>query len=105
MTMYRDAPWSPDPGYAMNLYFESSSFINYSNYKNVEVDKLLKAAASEGDASSRFELLDKAQELVLADSPWVMIGNPDFSLIRRSDLGGFVYRTHNHLRAQDFSWS
>jgi len=89
----------------MNLYFESSSFINYSNYKNVEVDKLLKAAASEGDASSRFELLDQAQKLVLADSPWVMIGNPDFSLIRRSELGGFVYRTHNHLRAQDFSWS
>ena len=105
MTMFRDAPWSPDPGYAMNLYFQSESFINYANYKNDAVDKLLKAAASEGDASSRFDLLDQAQKIVLAEQPWVMIGNPDYSLVRRSDLGGWVYRTHNHTRAQDFSWS
>jgi hypothetical protein len=49
--------------------------------------------------------LDQAQKIVLAEQPWVMIGNPDYSLVRRSDLGGWVYRTHNHTRAQDFSWS
>ena len=105
MTMFRDAPWSPDPGYAMNLYFLSTSFINYSNYSNPEVDKLLTAAANEGDAGSRFEMLDKAQKIVLEDQPWVMIANPNYSLVRRSDLTGWVYRTHNHTRAQDFSWT
>jgi peptide/nickel transport system substrate-binding protein len=105
MTMFRDAPWSPDPGYAMNLYFLSTSFINYSNYSNPEVDKLLLAAANEGDAGNRFELLDKAQKIVLDDQPWVMIANPNYSLVRRSNLNGWVYRTHNHTRAQDFAWT
>ena len=105
MTMFRDAPWSPDPGYAMNLYFLSTSFINYSNYSNPEVDKLLLAAANEGDAGNRFELLDKAQKIVLDDQPWVMIANPNYNLVRRSNLKGWVYRTHNHTRAQDFAWT
>ncbi|MCY4406998.1 MAG: ABC transporter substrate-binding protein, partial [Rhodospirillaceae bacterium] len=34
MIFYYDSPWCPDPGYSMNLYFHSKSFINYSNYEN-----------------------------------------------------------------------
>ena len=105
MTIYRDAPWCPDPGYAMNLYFLSSSFVNYASYSNAEVDKLLTAAANEGDSKARFAMLDKAQGIVLDDSPWVQICNPSFTMVRNSALKGWVYRTHNHTRAQDFSWS
>ena len=34
MIFYVDSPWCPDIGYSMTLYFNSASFINYSNYKN-----------------------------------------------------------------------
>jgi peptide/nickel transport system substrate-binding protein len=33
MIFYADSPWCPDLGYSMTLYFNSASFINYSNYK------------------------------------------------------------------------
>src|SRR5258708_39000655 len=45
MTFYVDSPWCPDVGYSMALYFSSDSFVNYSNYKNEEVDKLIKDTA------------------------------------------------------------
>ena len=41
MIFYVDSPWCPDLGYSMTLYFNSKSYVNYSNYKNAEVDKLL----------------------------------------------------------------
>ncbi len=105
MTFYRDAPWSPDPGYALNLYYLSSSFVNYSNYNNPEVDKILTAAASEGNAAARFEMLDKCQSIILDDAPVVLISNPDFSLVRNKDLKGYTYRTYNHTCAGDFYWA
>ena len=37
MIFYVDSPWCPDIGYSMTLYFNSASFINYSNYKNDRV--------------------------------------------------------------------
>ena len=51
-----------------------------------------------------YEVLDEAQRIILNESPWVQICNPDFSLVRNSDLKGWVYRTFNHTKAQDFYW-
>ena len=49
MIFYVDSPWCPDPGYSMTLYFNSKSFVNYSNYDNAEVDKLIEDTARTDD--------------------------------------------------------
>ena len=102
MIFYFDSPWCPDPGYSMNLYFHSKSFINYSNYENLRVDELIDAAAKTGDMDARLEMMDEVQKHVMYEAPWVFVAKTNFSMARRSDLQGWTYYTSNNMRFQDF---
>ena len=53
MIFYVDSPWCPDPGYSLTLYFDSKSYVNYSNYANADVDKLLAETAATADENVR----------------------------------------------------
>lgn len=103
MIFYVDSPWCPDIGYSMTLYFNSSSFVNYSNYKNDEVDRLLKDTARTNDQSARLEMMTKAQDIVMSEAPWVFVAFPGYHFAHRSNLKGFTYYTSNNIRFQDFS--
>ena len=61
MIFYVDSPWCPDPGYSLTLYFDSKCYVNYSNYENAEVDKLIAALAGTADEKVRLEAAKKAQ--------------------------------------------
>ncbi len=69
MIFYYDSPWCPDPGYSMNLYFHSKSFVNYSNYNNPKVDQLIDDAARTADTDARLQMMDEAQKIVMAEAP------------------------------------
>ena len=69
MTFNLDAPWTPDPGFSLNLYFKSTSFVDFSNYSNPEVDKLIDASLSTLDQAERMVAVTKAQELLMTDAP------------------------------------
>jgi peptide/nickel transport system substrate-binding protein len=103
MIFYVDSPWCPDVGYSMTLYFNSASFINYSNYKNDDVDALIRDTARTNDQAKRIELMTKAQEIVMSEAPWVFIAYPGYHFARRANLKGFTYYTSNNIRFQDFS--
>jgi peptide/nickel transport system substrate-binding protein len=100
---YVDSPWCPDVGYSMTLYFNSKSFINYSNYKNDDVDALIRDTARTNDQAKRLEMMTKAQGTVMAEAPWVFIAFPGYHFARRANLKGFTYYTSNNIRFQDFS--
>jgi len=102
MIFYVDAPWCPDPGYSMGLYFHSKSYVDYSNYVNAEVDKLIDATAKTADMGARIEMMDKAQKIIMSEAPWTFIAYPNYSMARKSDLKGWTYYTANNLRFQDF---
>ncbi|SFR12266.1 ABC transporter substrate-binding protein [Poseidonocella sedimentorum] len=104
MIFFSDTPWCPDPGYAMQLYFDSETFSNYSNYANPRVDELLGQAALSADNAERFAMMAEAQELIGAEAPWIFIAYPGYTLARRESLKGFTYYTSNNLRFQDFSY-
>lgn len=103
MIFYQDNPWTPDPGYAMNLYFASKSFVNYSNFKSEEADKLLSDIARTADEKARAEMSSRVQEIVMAEAPWVFVAYPNYHWARRSDIKGFTYYTSNNIRFQDLS--
>jgi peptide/nickel transport system substrate-binding protein len=103
MIFYVDSPWCPDVGYSMTLYFNSKSFIDYSNYSNPDVDKLLADTARTNDQAARVEMMTKAQEIVMSQAPWVFIAYPGYHFAHRSNLKGFTYYTSNNIRFQDFS--
>jgi peptide/nickel transport system substrate-binding protein len=100
---YVDSPWCPDVGYSMTLYFNSTSFINYSNYKSDPVDALIRDTARTNDQAKRLELMTKAQDTVMSEAPWVFIAYPGYHFARRANLKGFTYYTANNMRFQDFS--
>jgi peptide/nickel transport system substrate-binding protein len=103
MIFYQDNPWTPDPGYAMILYFDSASFVNYSNYKNSEVDKLLHDIARSSDEAERVKMSQRVQEIVMDEAPWVFVAYPNYHWARKPDVKGFTYYTSNNIRFQDLS--
>jgi peptide/nickel transport system substrate-binding protein len=103
MIFYVDSPWCPDPGYSLTLYFDSKSYVNYSNYVNEEVDKLLAAAAATADENVRLDVTKKAQAIIMDEAPWTFVAYPNYTMARKADLKGWTYYTSNNIRFQDFS--
>jgi peptide/nickel transport system substrate-binding protein len=102
LIFYLDSPWVPDPGYSTQLYFNSKSYVDYSNYSNSEVDELIKSGLQTLDPAAREQNYTRVQEIVMTEAPWVFIAWPRYVLARRSNLKGFTYYTSNNLRFQDF---
>ena len=102
MIFYLDSPWVPDPGYSNQLYFNSKSYVDYSNYVNPEVDQLIKSGLETLDPQVRLDTYTKVQQLVMSEAPWGFIAWPRYVLARRANLKGFTYYTSNNLRFQDF---
>ena len=65
----------PDPEDFLDLLFHSSSALNHTRYSNPEVDRLLEEARVELDAAGRLQTYRQAEELIVADAPWVPIAH------------------------------
>ncbi|MGI3900785.1 MAG: ABC transporter substrate-binding protein [Janthinobacterium lividum] len=100
---YLDSPWTPDPGYAMYLYFNQKSYVNYSNYKNDTVDRLITEGLETLDDQVRTEKYNEVQKILMEEAPWGFLAYPKYTMARKSNLKGFTYYTSNNLRFQDFS--
>lgn len=103
MIFYVDSPWCPDPGYSLTLYFDSKSYVNYSNYANAEVDKLLAEMAATADENVRLAKAKDAQKIIMDEAPWTFVTYPNYTMARKADLKGWTYYTSNNIRFQDFS--
>ena len=101
MTFYVDSPWVPDPGYSTQLYFQSQSYVDYSNYHNPTVDSLIHKGLQTTDAPLRKNIYTRVQQIIMNEAPWVFIAYPNFTLAHRSNVKGWTYYTSNNLRFQD----
>ena len=86
----------------MTLYFDSESYVNYSNYKNEDVDKLLASAAATADEAARIDFCEQAQAIIMDEAPWTFIAYPNYTMARKADLKGWTYYTSNNIRFQNF---
>jgi len=65
----------PDPQDFLSLMFTTKGEENHSNYSNSEVDALCKKADSMvTDQPGRLRLYAKAEDLILQDAPWRVLG-------------------------------
>lgn len=89
--------WSPDygdPYMFMNYWFDSDNWGlagNRSFYKNDEVDKLVREAASISDQEKREDLYNEAQAIIVEDAVYVYLAQKDFVMPMRDNINGFVY--------------
>ncbi|MBI2832007.1 MAG: peptide ABC transporter substrate-binding protein [Chloroflexi bacterium] len=61
----------PDPQNFLDLLFHSKSLNNEIRYSNPEVDRLLETARTEPDEKTRAGLYQKAEEIIVNDTPWI----------------------------------
>ena len=89
--------WSPDyadPQFFMSYWFDSGYFGlagNRAFYKNPSVDALLRKAEMLTDQQERIQLYKQAQEMVLADAPYIFLFQTNVLTPMRSNVKGFVY--------------
>ncbi|MFN0096961.1 MAG: ABC transporter substrate-binding protein [Dehalococcoidia bacterium] len=63
--------WSadyPDPENFLGKLFASDSPLNYTKYKNAQVDQLLAQARAERDQTKRFALYNQAEQIIVDDA-------------------------------------
>ena len=102
MIFYNDAAWTADPGYALQLYFYSTTRNNYGNWVSQEFDELIDRGRTVIDPPEREKIYSRAQEIVMDECPWLFIAYTNFTLAERVDIRGWTYYTSNNLRFQDF---
>ena len=78
---------------------------NDAFYDNPKVDALLREAAPVADLNKRYELYRKAEELVVADAPWVFLFNPVSYTIRQPWVGGYRLNPLRPARLESISIS
>ena len=61
----------PDPENFLDILFHSESSNNHTNYDSPEVDALLEQARTETDETLRFQLYNRAEQMIIDDAPWV----------------------------------
>ena len=66
----------PDPENFLDVNFHSRKSTNHNNYSNPEVDNLLELARVEADVSMRLDLYNKAEKIIVNESPWIPLWFP-----------------------------
>jgi peptide/nickel transport system substrate-binding protein len=89
--------WSPDfadPYMFMNFWFDSDLWGlpgNRSFYKNEAVDALVREAATRSDVQVRTDLYHEAQDLIMADAPYIFLYQVQTIVPMRDAVHGYVY--------------
>lgn len=77
--MWVDAPFHPEPSFALSLWYQSDSCCNWQNYSNPEVDSMLEKCGNVVNVQERIDCHEPIQELISEDAPQVWVVQPDFS--------------------------
>lgn len=103
MFFIRDMAIVPDAAYVTNLFINSQSMVNFSHYKNAEVDALINKALTSTDQAAREADMKTVQKIVVSEAPWVFLFNPGYQLAVGAKVNGFSWYTPNSNAWYDFS--
>jgi ABC-type transport system substrate-binding protein len=81
----------PDPEDFLDILFHSQSGLNHMHYSNPEVDRLLEKARVETDTARRMQLYTTAEEMIVADAPWVPLWHSVDYVLTKPYVKGAVY--------------
>ncbi|MCX5569892.1 ABC transporter substrate-binding protein [Kaistia nematophila] len=102
MYFLRDMAIVPDAAYVTNLWLNSASMVDFSRFKNEEVDKLIDKNLTATDEAARLADMKRVQELVVENAPWVFLFNPGYQLALRDNIKGYSWYTPNGNAWFDF---
>ncbi len=105
MYFFRDMAVVPDAAYVADLWLNSASLIDYSRFKNTEVDGLINKALTSTDQAKRLAEMKRVQQIVMEQVPWVFLFNPGYQLATRANIHGYSWYTPNGNTWYDFTKS
>jgi peptide/nickel transport system substrate-binding protein len=92
---------SPDPAYALGVFYQSGSSNNWSRYKNTGTDACLADAGQPRLTwGQRVEEHKRCAGIVANDAPWLWIAQPGFQVSTRRDVTGI-----NWYAGEAVDWS
>jgi len=81
----------PDPEDFLDILFHSQSGLNHVRYANPQVDELLEEARVETDTARRMQLYEQAEEIIVADAPWVLLWHDVDYVLTKPYVKGAVH--------------
>jgi peptide/nickel transport system substrate-binding protein len=102
MYFLRDMAIVPDAAYVTNLWLNSASMVDFSRFKNAEVDSLIDKNLSATDEAARLADMKRVQQIVVEQAPWVFLFNPGYQLATRQNVKGYSWYTPNGNSWFDF---
>lgn len=84
-------PYAPDPIYVMNFWYTTDAVLNTWQYSNERVDELTNLTKVESDKATIGEYMTEAQEIIGEDQPVVWLFNPNWNLVMRDNVHGYVF--------------
>jgi peptide/nickel transport system substrate-binding protein len=92
---------SPDPAYALGVFYQSKSSNNWGGYKSAEADACLADAGRPQLAwDQRVEKHNRCLEIIVKDAPWLWIAQPGFQVSTRHNVTGI-----NWYAGEGVDWS
>jgi oligopeptide transport system substrate-binding protein len=97
----------PDPENFLGVLLSRKQFgsNNDTFYTNPEVEKLLDQAALMTDMKERYALYDQAQQIIVADAPWVFLDHPVTYVMRKPWVHDYIMNPMRPTRFEPISLS
>jgi peptide/nickel transport system substrate-binding protein len=101
MFFYQGGADSPDPAYALGVFYQSKSSNNWGGYKSAKADACLARAGRPRLAwDQRVREHKRCAEIIAGDAPSLWIAQPGFQVSTRSDVTGI-----NWYAGEGVDWS
>ncbi|MDX6239444.1 MAG: peptide/nickel transport system substrate-binding protein [Kribbellaceae bacterium] len=92
---------SPDPAYALAVFYQSTSSNNWGGYRSAKADACLtKAGRPQLSWDQRVEEHKRCARIIANDAPWIWIAQPGFQVSTRRDVTGI-----NWYAGEAVDWS
>jgi ABC-type transport system substrate-binding protein len=97
----------PDPENFLSVLLSRKQFgsNNDTFYTNPDVEKLLDQAALISDMNKRYAIYNQAQQIIIADAPWVFLDHPVSYVIRKPWVHDYIMNPMRPTRFEPVSVS
>ena len=94
----RDLLWYvDDAGYTGELFFKTKAVINWMEYSNTKLDKVIAELTSTMDPNKKAALAADYQRILIEDAPTIAVVDMPFEIAVREDIEGYVQLPDNLL--------
>lgn len=102
--LWLDFPIQPDLNYSMRLFYLTGNAVNYQNYSNPQIDKILQDCVSLS-GQDRINCNQSAEQIIENDATLGWIAEPDYLIGLSDKLAGWGWYTTQYYHVASMSYT